>query len=78
MALVDDAAAGPPSGYQRTTKIDAWLASLGDEDRAAALAVLADPQWNHEQARAMFGKHGLAISACHFSRLRRERYGFAC
>ena len=64
MTLADDAAAGPPEPLATSrSKIDVWLATLTDEDRAAALAVLHDTAWQHTQVAGLFKRHGLTIAA---------------
>jgi hypothetical protein len=58
------------------TRVDAWLDGLTDEDRAAALAVMRDPAWPHNEANALFAEHGLVVSDQQFAKSRR-RHGLA-
>ncbi|MDR0594539.1 MAG: type I-F CRISPR-associated protein Csy1 [Bifidobacteriaceae bacterium] len=70
-SLVDDAAVGPPEPHRPRARIDVWLDSLGDEDRAAALRVLADPAWSHVEACRLFARHGLVVSDVQVGKWRR-------
>lgn len=54
--------AGPPEVARPVGKIDAWLSSLPESEREAADRILRDPEWQHEQVRALFIEHGLDVS----------------
>ncbi|MBD3752732.1 MAG: hypothetical protein IE935_09965 [Micrococcales bacterium] len=78
MSLADAVKAGPPARrvpFGHRTKVEAWLAGLSDDDRAAALAVLSDPSWSHKEANDTFRDYGLDVSDQQFAKARR-RHGF--
>lgn len=75
MSLAAEAAAGPPKKAGKLGAIPTWLASLSDEDRAAAEAVLANPDWSHVEARKLFQRYGLEISPQSLGVYRRDNYG---
>ena len=78
MSLADAVKAGPPARrvpFGHRTKVEAWLAGLSDDDRAAALAVIADPSWSHKEANDTFREYGLDVSDQQFAKARR-RHGF--
>lgn len=74
MTLADEVAAGPPEPRAAGTrsKTDAWLDTLTETDRAAALAVLNDLSWQHTQAADLFKRHGLTITGGSLGKWRRD------
>ncbi len=74
MTLAQEAAAGPPvvaTGNRR--RIDIWLDTLKPADRAAATAVLDDPNWSHSAIQTLFRRHGLQLSQVQIGRYRKDR-----
>lgn len=75
VALSDELKAGPSLPPPRGTIIDSWLESLSEDDRAAALAALADTSWRHTELREVFKANGLVVSLPRFTSWRNERNG---
>lgn len=72
MSLAEAASSGPTIPKRQPGKIDAWLAGLPESEREAALRILRDPQWPHEQIVSLFLEHGLDVTGVSILRYRRK------
>lgn len=76
MTLADEVEAGPPADRTaQRRKIDVWLGTLSERDRAGAEKVLANESWRHSAVQALFKRNGLDVSETQISRYRKDRYG---
>lgn len=62
MTIATAAESGPPEVGRRAGKIEAWLEQLPESEREAALRILRDTAWQHEQIRELFLENGLDVS----------------
>lgn len=58
-----DKLATPPAQTGRQTRMDAWLAGLNDDDRAAVETALRDTTWRHVDLMKVLEEEGAPVPA---------------